>query len=613
MRGFAPALVLCGVIGIAAAAHDAANVEWPSYNGTPQSDRFSPLTDITPKNAADLREVCETALGDEGSFQPGPVMIGDTLYVTTLHTVVAVSATNCSVRWRYVYRAEEEEPFPANRGVAYLNGKVFRGTGDGRLVAIDAATGKETWRTKIADPSIVEFLSAAPIAWNGLVFIGPGGGDWGIHGRVSAFDAATGKRVWNFNTVPMKGEAGFESWLIPDTAQHGGGSTLTSYTLDPAAGELFVSVANPAPDYLPGARPGDDLYTNSVVVLDARTGALKWYYQLDPNDGFDYDLAATPTLYTDRDGKHRVAVGSKDGFIYVIDRETHRLVFKTAVTTIKAPASVPSPAGVFACPGSGGGVQWNGVAHSPPLNTLFVGSVDWCMTFVSGPLKFEPPMIYLGTMPSSVSAAARSGWVYGVNATTGKTAWRYHAHSPVLSGVTPTAGGVLFSGESAGNLLVFNAKNGKLLKKENLGGSMGGGIATYGIAGTQYVATTAGNVSRSGLSTGGNYVPRLIIMTTGLEPAYRIVKVNAVPPGEALTVPAAELGKSAFNNYCAGCHGIQGSGGEGGPSLRNESSRMPFDALVAWIKNPAPPMPKLVPPVTNTEVDAIARYLEALK
>jgi alcohol dehydrogenase (cytochrome c) len=183
----------------------------------------------------------------------------------------------------------------------------------------------------------------------------------------------------------------------------------------------------------------------------------------------------------------------------------------------------------------------------------------------------------------------------------------------VLSGVTPTAGGVLFSGESAGNLLVFNAKNGKLLKKENLGGSMGGGIATYGIAGTQYVATTAGNVSRSGLSTGGNYVPRLIIMTTGLEPAYRIVKVNAVPPGEALTVPAAELGKSAFNNYCAGCHGIQGSGGEGGPSLRNESSRMPFDALVAWIKNPAPPMPKLVPPVTNTEVDAIARYLEALK
>ena len=589
------------------------NVEWTSYNGNLRSDRFSPLTTITPKNAADLREVCETTLGDEGAFQPGPLMIGDTLYVTTTHTVVAVSAINCSVRWRYVYHAAEEEPFPANRGVAYMDGKLYRGTGDGWLLALDAGSGKELWRTKIADPKIVEFVSAAPIAWDGLVFIGPAGSDWGIHGRMSAFQGTTGKLVWNFNTIPVEGEPGFESWRIPETAQHGGGGTWTSYTLDPTTGELFVPVANPSPDYRPDARPGDDLYTNSVVVLDAKTGALKWYYQLDANEGFDYDLAAAPTLYTDPAGNRRVAVGSKDGYLYIIDRETHKLVSKTAVTTIKTPPTPPTAAGVFACPGSSGGVEWNGAAYSKSVNTLFVGSVDWCSIFTSGPLKFEPPLIYLGTAPNFGATNSKSGWVYGIDATTGATKWHYHAESPVLSGVTPTAGGVLFSGESAGNLLVFNAKDGKLLKKVYLGGSMAGSIVTYRVDDKQYVATTAGNVSRSGLGTGGNYVPRVIILTTGLDRAYEPVKVAAVPPEEAGESFGGDLGLSAFDTYCAGCHGIQGRGGAGGPSLQNESGRMQLPALVAWIKNPAPPMPKMVPPITNSEVEAIAQYVEQLR
>jgi alcohol dehydrogenase (cytochrome c) len=421
---------------------------------------------------------------------------------------------------------------------------------------------------------------------------------------MTAFDAATGKEVWRFNLIPTKGEPGFDTWKIPATAAHGGGGTWSSYTLDPATGELFVPVANPAPDYSPEVRPGDNLYTNSIVVLDAKTGALKWYYQFSPNDGYDYDLAAAPVLYVDRNGKRRVAVGSKDGYLYILDRDTHKLVAQTAVTTIKTPPTPPQPSGTYACPGTTGGVEWNGPAYSAMTRMVYVGAVDWCSYFTPDP----------GAYISSVkSDASRTGWVYGVDGATGKVKWRYHAGSPVLSGVTPTAGGVVFSGESAGNLLVLDAANGKLLAQRSMGGSMGGGVITYEIAGKQYVATTAGNVSRSGLAQGAQSTPRLIILTTGLPAAHQVAKVNAVPPQEAGWHFGVDQGKAVFTAYCAGCHGPGGVGGEAGPSLVNETSRKTVEAIKAWIRTPAPPMPKLSPPMTETELDQVANYVSRLK
>ena len=606
---------LCAtLLALTGISHAAAQTDWASYNKDPSSDRFAPLSVITPKNAADLREVCEVNLGDPGAVQSGPVVIGDTLFVTTIHTVVAVDAGDCSLRWRYVYEAQEDEIWPVNRGVAYMNGKLFRGTGDGRLLAIDAASGKEIWRVKIADPSIGEFLSGAPIAWNGLVYTGPGGGDWGIQGRISAFDAQTGKEVWRFHSIPMPGERGYETWHIPQTAKHGGGATWTSFTLDTAAGELFAPVANPAPAYRADYRPGENLYTDSMVVLDAKSGALKWYYQLEPNEGFDYDLAAAPVLYTDRARQRRVALGSKDGYLYILDRDTHALVAKTAITTIKEPPGPPTPAGVYACPGTDGGVEWNGPAYSPATHMVYVGSVDWCWYFFSGEPKYVPTVSYMGAGSVFKSGTDRSGWVYGVDAGTGKVVWRYHSESPVLSGVTPTAGGVVFSGESSGNLLVFDANNGELLKKQNLGGSLGGGVITYGTRGRQYVATTAGNISRAGLSSGGDFTPRLIILTIGLEPSHAPAHVTAFPPEEAGRHRfGADQGRAIYNVFCASCHGIGGRGGENAPVLAGEANRRNLDAVVQLVKNPTPPMPKLAPPLMDSEVDAVARYVEQLE
>jgi alcohol dehydrogenase (cytochrome c) len=569
----------------------ALSADWPSYNGDPQSSRFSPLTQISLENAADLREVCEVNVGDEGSFQPGPVMVGDTLYITTMHTVVAVDAAHCTVRWRYVYKLQEDEVLPGNRGVAYMNGKLFRGTTDGRILALDAATGREIWQIKAAEPSKYEFFSAAPIAWNGLVYLGPGGADYAIRGRMTAFDAATGKEAWRFNIIPQKGEPGYETWTIPETAEHGGGGTWSSYTLDPATGEFFMSVANPAPGYSPTQRPGDNLYTESLVVLDARSGKLKWYHQFISNDGYDYDLVAAPMLFTTKSGRRRIAIGGKDGYLYILDRDTHKLLSKTAVTTIKPGATPPTPEGVHACPGTTGGVEWNGPAYSPETHLVYVGAVDWCGYFTSNPRPF---------VGSAKYDPSRTGWIYAIDGATGKTQWRYHASSPVLAGVTATAGDVVFSGDSAGNLLMFNAIN-------------GGGVITYEVAGKQYVATTAGNVSRSGLATGVSSNPRLIVLATGLPQDYQAVKINAVPPHETGRPFGLDQGKAVYTAYCGGCHGPRGMGGESGPPLTNEASRKDLAALKAWISNPLPPMPKLSPPMTDSEVDQVAGYVMTLK
>jgi alcohol dehydrogenase (cytochrome c) len=238
------------------------------------------------------------------------------------------------------------------------------------------------------------------------------------------------------------------------------------------------------------------------------------------------------------------------------------------------------------------------------LNTVYVGSVDWCSYFSTN---------IPGYPTSWKTAKSKTGWVYAVNASTGKPVWRNHAASPILSGVTPTAGGVLFSGESSGDFVVLDAKNGKLIQKQNLGGSMGGGVITYSVAGKQYVATTAGNVSRSGLATGADNKPRVIIMTTGLSAGYQPMKIAAVSAQDANRHFGIDQSKVEYNTFCAACHGPDGKGGEGGPSLRNESSRKDFAAIVAWIKNPAPPMPKLAPPMTESEVETIARYVEQLK
>jgi alcohol dehydrogenase (cytochrome c) len=584
---------------------------WPTYNNGYDGQRFSAAAQITSANVSTLKRVCEVHLGDAGTFHSGPLVIDDTLYVTTAHTTVALDPRTCAIKWRHVYKPTQEEVYAVNRGVAYLDGGLFRGTTDGRVFALDAKTGKQLWLVKMADPTKGEFFSSAPIAWNGLVFIGPAGSDWGIRGFMLALDAKTGAEKWRFDTVPMGKEAGANSWKNPKTAVHGGGALWTTYTLDTVAGELFVPVGNPAPDYAPDWRPGSNLYTDSLVVLDALTGKLKWYHQFESNDGLDYDFGAAPALYTGVKGAKLVAAGSKDGNVYGIDRATHQVVFKTAVTTIDNAGTRPPPGGL-ACPGPLGGVEWNGPAVDPASRVIYVGAVDFCQIIVAGNPKYIKGQFYFGTTQTPVpSQGAGTGWINAINGDTGRTLWKYHADAPVVSGVTPTAGGVVFAGDMNGNLLALDAKSGAVLYKFNTGGAIAGGVVTYETEGKQYLATTSGNISRGTFSaTTGS--PKIVILTTGLakdEPNIVSVPEDAVAAGGT----PGDHGKAVFAKYCSACHGASGEGSVG-PSLKGESTKKNLSEAVAFIKDPQAPMPKLFPtPLSEQDVGDVAAFIEALK
>jgi alcohol dehydrogenase (cytochrome c) len=589
--------------------------DWRSYNGSLDGQRYAALDQIDRSNVAQLRPICELRLGEEGPFQTGPVVVGDTMFLTTAHTTVAMHAATCAVFWRHVDSTGQQDPISVNRGVAYLDGRLYRGMPGTRLAALDAATGRVLWDVKVGNLEVGEFVSSAPLAWRGMVFVGLAGGDWGIRGRVMGYDAATGEERWRFWTVPMGSERGAETWHVPETAQRGGGAMWTSYTLDTAAAELFVPVGNPAPDFNPDARPGDNLFTNSVVVLDASTGALKWWFQSVPNDGFDWDMSAAPMLYTTADGQRRVAIAGKDGHLFGVDRSTHRELFKTPVTTILNADKEPTIEGVRACPGALGGVEWNGPAWDPTTRTIYVGTVDWCATFHLGQqeeeLGYTAGDLYMGTRLVNDSLDVARGWVYALDGGTGAVKWRAQAPTPIVAGVTPTAGGLIFTGDLDGNFYALDKESGEVLFKTHVGGAVAGGVVTYMVNGRQYVATTAGNVSRATFKTAGS--PRLVVLALDV-PAWgpqmvALAEVNA----RGMLAGQAGSGQALYEQFCGSCHGTHGEGGANGPSLV-AGARTELAAIAEFVKNPNPPMPDLHPaPLNDEAVQAVAEYVRSLQ
>ena len=375
-----------------AAPSSPAAADWPSYNKTLTSERFSDLSQINAKNVAKLKVLCTYDTWRITSFETGLIMVEGALIGTTEFDIFSIDPSTCAENWR----THEEYPsyiLPTNRGAAYLDGMLFRGTNDGRVLAYDFKTGKRLWETPIADPRKGESVPAAPIAWNGLVFIGNAGGDFkGGKGKMYALDAKTGKIVWQFFLVPktdgdtVRGPLGAtpldsSTWKNVQGAPISGGGTWTSTTLDPASGLLYVPVGNPAPDFDNSVRQGDNLFTGSVVVLDARTGAYKHHFQLAPRDWHDWDVSNPPILIKTSGGKRLMAVSPKDGHLYGFDLADNKLLYRTPVTRIEnaeEPFAVDKD--VHFCPGAGGGGEWNSPGYDLLTNLIFTGDVDWCTT-----------------------------------------------------------------------------------------------------------------------------------------------------------------------------------------------------------------------------------------
>jgi alcohol dehydrogenase (cytochrome c) len=572
--------------------------DWEGYNKSLNGQRFSPLDEINTANAHSLAEQCRVPVARLGSLQSGLVVIANALFVTTPTETIALDPVTCRVRWQHTYRRSGQPGLPVNRGVAYLNGRLFRGTDDGHLLALDAATGAELWTSIVGDAAIGEYVSCAPLAWNGLVIVGTAGGEYGIRGRILAYDALSGREVWRFDTIPVGKEVGADSWGDSRWVAHGGGATWSSFSLDPITAELFVPVGNPVPDFAPRDRPGANLFTDSAVVLDARSGALRWWYQLQANDDHDHDLAAAPLLYWNSRHEAMMAAAGKDGLLHLVDRASHQARFKVPVTTVDSPRKAVTPQGSRVCPGPAGGVLWNGPAFDPRHMTLFVGADDLCMQLRSATgSTYTPRGLNLGGT-TVISTDTPTGWLTAVDADTGAIRWKYHADTPVLGGVTPTAGGIVMTGDNAGNFLVFDSASGQLLLKRPTGGALAGGVITYAQQGKQYVAFTSGNVSPAGFGSVGR--PSVVVMT---------LPGTLQSPNSSAT-PDPVHGKAVYTQVCSGCHGSDGDRVEG-RNLRLLTRKMSAEALIAYLRAPAGQMPKVFPEGDNAEDKRDLRDLAA--
>ncbi len=574
--------------------------DWEGYNRTLDGQRYSPLSEINPSNAANLTETCRVSVASRGSLQAGPVVIEDFMYVTTPTETFAIDPVSCAVRWQHTYRRSQEPGLSVNRGVAYLNGRVFRGTDDGRLLALDAATGREIWRNVVGDASIGEYVASAPVAWNGLVLMGTSGGEFGIRGRILAYDALTGKELWRFNTIPIGKEAGAETWGDSKWATHGGGGTWSTFTVDPVTGELFVPIGNPVPDFASMDRRGANLFTNSVLVLDARTGELKWWYQLQANDDHDHDLGAAPILFRNGRNENMLAAAGKDGLLHIVERASHKLRFQVPRDDCRREAPNRYARGNTRLPGRRRrrAVEWT-VVRSQAGMTLFVGSTDLCMILKSeSGTSYTPRGLNFGggVIPSKETA---TGWVTAVDANSGAVRWKYHSDSPVLGGVTATAGGIVMTGDNNGNFLVFDSESGKLLRKEPTGGAIAGGVVTYWRGGKQYVALTSGNASPAATGTTGR--PSIVVMSLPTKPADGTADSAAVDGAR---------GHQLYVQICEGCHGLEGNRITG-KDLRSVKSRMNAEQLAAFIRNPTRAMPKIFPESRSADDERDIRDLAA--
>lgn len=533
-------LIVCLMLGISssaaaqrgtAATTDAAD-NWMTYNRTLAGDRFSPLKEINRATVARLTQLCAYVLPEVSALQTGPLVIDGVMYFTTDTISYAINAATCTEKWRVARHNPKPSMLLVNRGFAYDGGRLFRGTSDSHVLAMDPADGHVIWDRIIDAQGPGVSIPMAPIAANGLVYIGNAGGDQvGVSGHVYAFSERDGHVVWKFDVVPDSGPAR-KTWTNP-RLPIAGGAFWTSFTLDAPNGVLYVPAGNPAPDFDIERRTGDNLYANSVIALDATTGRMLAYNQLVKRDTHDWDVDSPPMLATTRSGRAIVASANKDGLLSILDRSkvTARsappgaggmpylmpLRSQTPVTTrLNADVPLSRQHVTHFCPGIMGGVEWNGAAYSPQTNSLFVGAVDWCANVqVEADTVPVPAAGALWLSAGNEMAtifdpqAQAKGWVTAFDAESGAVRWKFAGPHPILAGVTPTAGDIVFAADLGGMLYAFDAEKGGVLWQVNLEQSTGGGLVTYRAGGHQLVALASG--MKSGQWPGAAAQSRIVV------------------------------------------------------------------------------------------------------
>ena len=485
---------------------------WLTYSGNYAGHRYSPLSGITPANVANLHPRWAYQFPSPRT-EVSPLVADGVMYVTGPNTAAALDLHTGRELWTW------ERPIPkdyrnigfgrVNRGAAILDRTLFVATLDCYLVALDSASGHERWSVKVEDYKPGYSMTLAPLAIRGKVVIGVSGGEAGIRGFVDAYDARTGKRAWRFYTIPGPGEPGHNSWT-GDAWKTGGGSTWVTGSYDPELNLVYWGVGNPGPDWNPDSRPGDNLYTCSLVALDGDTGALRWHFQFTPHDSHDWDATHVPVLFEDEiRGKRRklVAVANRNAFYYVLDRASGEFLAGTAYARqtwakglddqgrpMVLPGVEPSEQGTLVWPNLNGATVWFSPSYSPRTRLFYVAVRELGSIYYKREADYEPGTFFAGGGEAGIPNGDRSGAIRALEATTGKLRWEFPMHTAPWAGVLSTAGGLVFSGSDEGNFFALDAANGKPLWEFQTGGPIAANPISFTLDGKQCVAIAANRV-----------------------------------------------------------------------------------------------------------------------
>jgi alcohol dehydrogenase (cytochrome c) len=510
---------------------------WLHTNGSYSQTRFYPGSQINTRNVRRLRPVFVFQTDMIESMETAPIVVDGVMYLTTSYDhVYAIDALTGKQFWEYKHKMGPITTFccgPNNRGVAISGNRVFLATLDSKLVALDAKTGNVIWESQIADPEKGYSETMAPTVVENKVLIGTNGGEYGIRGFVKAYDASDGKLLWTFYTIPETGQEGV--WAVDDAtgrdmhrdiaaekaalAKSGGdfyktlgGGVWMNPAVDLKSRTIFFVVGNPSPDLYGAIRPGDNLYTDSMVAVDLDKGTYKWHFQYVSHDVWDLDAVSAPILadVKDKSGKMVPAVihGGKTGHVYEQNRETGALIrFSQAMIPQENMWTLPTAEGARMLPGANGGVEWSPMAFDPKTRLVYALNLHQPMTYQVEAADYPGgSKLWLGGAFKTIASEKQWGRLAAVNVDTGKMAWHHDTEQPLIGGALATGGGLVFFGEGNGDFDALDARTGKKLWSFNCGAGANAMPVSYMVGRKQYVAMGCGGNTQLDYKRGNSVV-----------------------------------------------------------------------------------------------------------